>query len=208
MYKIYINETPLILKSASEMSALTGGNERTLVARYPGRPKFLFNYVDMLEKSKRFESVTLYADSLEQLYADFVAQYKRIEAAGGVVFNPRREVLLIYRRGYWDLPKGKLDPGETIEAAALREVQEETGLRELSLLSPLGQMYHTYREDKQRVLKRTHWFVMETTQEELTPQAEENIEQAVWWDVQGFFGAKRQVYNSIREVLQNAVAKF
>ncbi len=200
MYKIYINDTPLVLADTAEISSETG-NDRYLIARYPGKPKFLFNYIDMLEKGKRFDSVMLYSDDLQQLWADFVAQYKLIEAAGGVVFNLEGKVLLIFRRGFWDLPKGKIDPGESIEAAALREVQEETGLQQLELKAQLAETYHAYREGKQRILKCTHWFIMQTAENILTPQTDEGIEKAVWQDVTTFLSGKPIMYSNIREVL-------
>lgn len=202
MYKIYINDTPLILANTTEVSTESDKDGHSLIARYVGKHKFLFHYIDMLEKGKRFESVTLYADDEAQLFQDFLDQYRIVEAAGGLVFNKNGEVLFIYRRGTWDLPKGKIDPGETKEAAAIREVQEETGIQQITLQELFSTTYHTYRENKQRILKRTYWFVMETPEMELTPQAEENIEKAVWWDVQKFLSGNSAIYKSLREVLE------
>lgn len=199
MYKIYINETPLILKSADKIEA--AASERELVTRYPGKVKFLLNYADMLEKGKRFDKVTLYHEDVEQLFADFASQYKIIEAAGGVVFNAAGKVLLIFRRGFWDLPKGKLDPGEMKEAAAVREVQEETGLQQLDLGDLLGETYHTYKLGKNRILKRTYWYKMHTLETNLVPQTEEDIEQAVWVELAPFLQEEDRIYKSIREVL-------
>ncbi|MBK7870250.1 MAG: NUDIX hydrolase [Saprospiraceae bacterium] len=206
MYKIYINETPLILAETLEVAQFQN-TDRTLVARYLGKPKFLFHYIDMLEKAKRFDSVTLYADDLDQLFADFTSQYKIIEAAGGVVVNSNGEALLIFRRDFWDLPKGKIDPGETVEAAAVREVQEETGLQQLILKNKLTETYHTYKEQKKRILKRTYWFEMETTEMDLTPQTEEDIEIAVWQDITYFLSDNPTIYASIREVLTEFLQK-
>ncbi|MDX1940772.1 MAG: NUDIX hydrolase [Saprospiraceae bacterium] len=206
MYKIYINETPLILAETSEVTQFQS-TEKALVARYLGKPKFLFHYIDSLEKAKRFDSVTLYSDDLAQLFRDFASQYKIIEAAGGVVFNSNGEALLIFRRGFWDLPKGKIDPGETVEAAALREVQEETGLQQLTLKSKLAETYHTYKEQKKRILKRTYWFEMETNEMNLTPQTEEDIETAVWQDITNFLSSDPTIYASIHEVLTQFLQK-
>jgi len=171
------------------------------VTRYVGKPKFLFNYIDMLEKGKRFDLVTLYFDEVEQLFADFASHFKIIEAAGGLVFNEKNDILLIFRRGVWDLPKGKIDSGESKEAAAVREVQEETGLQNLTLGDLRDTMYHTYREAKQRILKRTYWYKMHTTDAKLTPQAEEDIERAEWWQLEKFLKSELPVYASIRELL-------
>lgn len=202
MYKIYINDTPLILANTNEVSTEPDNNDNSLVARYVGKHKFLFNYIDMLEKGKRFDSVTLYADNEAQLFQDFIEQYKIVEAAGGLVFNKNGELLFIYRRGTWDLPKGKIDLGETKEDAAIREVQEETGIQQISLKAFFSTTYHTYRENRHRILKPTYWFVMETPEMDLTPQAEENIERAAWWDVEKFLSSNSSIYKSLREVLE------
>lgn len=201
MYKIYINDTPLILAGTDEIADKKAQNDRELVARYVGKPKFLFHYIDMLEKGKRFDAVTLYFDDVEQLFSDFASHYNIIEAAGGLVFNANQEMLLIFRRGTWDLPKGKIDKGETKEAAAVREVQEETGLQNLTLGDLRHTMYHTYREGRQRILKRTYWFEMHTTDADLTPQAEEQIEKAEWWQLEKFLASELPVYASIRALL-------
>lgn len=206
MYKIYINGAPLFLQSAARVQSAT--SERTLVTRYPGKPKFLLNYADMMEKGHRFDSVTLYADDVELLFTDFAAHYKIIEAAGGVVINSNNKVLLIFRRGSWDLPKGKIDPGETKEAAAVREVQEETGLQHLKLGNFLTETYHTYKEAKTRILKRTYWYLMSTSETMLIPQTEEDIEQAVWITLASFLKEETQIYGNIRDVLEKVEAHF
>lgn len=201
MYKIYINGTPLYLKSAQEAAHLPS-SEQVLVARYAGKPKVLLNYADMLEKRRDFESVTLYAEDVENLYKDFQSHYKIVKAAGGVVFNLEDKTLLIFRRGSWDLPKGKIDKGETPEAAAVREVQEETGLQQLTLGEALGITYHTYKEGKIRILKPTYWYKMQTTENQLIPQTEEDIEQAVWVNLSEFLNKEDRIYGSIRDILQ------
>ncbi len=104
-----------------------------------------------------------------------------ILAAGGVVENPGGEVLFILFRGVWSLPKGKVDPGETIETAALREVNEETGLTELNLVRSLGNTYHCYPLNEKYVIKSTAWFHMKVTHlQQLTPQIEEQISECRW----------------------------
>lgn len=108
---------------------------------------------------------------------------KTIVAAGGLVTNNNSELLLIYRRGFWDLPKGKLDDGETIEACAIREVKEETGLADVQLGKLAGITYHEYFDEwKQRdVVKETHWFAMHAPgTQHLVPQQEEDIEDIRW----------------------------
>ena len=115
-----------------------------------------------------------------------------VAAGGGYVLRaseqvqplPTRHLLLIHRRGVWDLPKGKQDPGEDVRACALREVREETGLGEVRILGPLGPTVHGYREKTPEgpryCVKTTHWFLMETPEVDLTPERHEGIEKASW----------------------------
>lgn len=202
MYKIYINETPLIFIDTST-NPQPKVSEDELIAYYPGKKKFLLNYIDMLEKVQKFKHITLYSANLEQLYRDFLSHYKVMEAAGGLVFNSLEELLVIYRRGSWDLPKGKIDPGERKEEAAIREVMEETGVDQLQLGDYLGASYHTYKNQKgQRVLKLTHWFEMATKQQALKPQTEEDIEVAKWEDPQTFLNSNKVIYNSIKDIVK------
>jgi hypothetical protein len=104
--------------------------------------------------------------SLSELYKAFKKKFTLIMAGGGLVQNEKNEVLLIFRRGKWDLPKGKLDKGESIEDCAIREVQEETGLLNISLEGPLMTTYHTYHEGSRYILKESHWYGMKAMGDE------------------------------------------
>jgi len=120
-------------------------------------------------------------DDLKKLKADFQKKFSLIKAAGGLVKNEENKILMIFRRGKWDLPKGKLDRNEKIEECALREVEEETGLRNVKLISPLTITYHTYHEGTKHILKESHWFTMSVTGEQkLIPQVEEDIFEIKW----------------------------
>lgn len=202
MYKIYINETPLLLLDISARSKEKLDPEKVLQARYVGKQKSLFHYIDLLEKHPKVEEIRLLATDLTKLWDDFTGLYKIIEAAGGVVTNPNGEILFIFRLGWWDLPKGKIEKGESIESAALREVEEETGCSNLKLGRKLLETFHTYKLKKgKRVLKKTYWFHMEAEKQELVPQTEENIELAQWMSSKSFFEKDRVVYRNILDVL-------
>jgi len=206
MYKIYINDTPLRLVDSQEVTGKSSSNDRHIVARYPGKAKFLMNYIDMLEKTQRFDSVTIFSDDLPALFRDFSSLFTEIRAAGGIVNNSEGRLLFIYRRGSWDLPKGKIDPGETVEQAALREVREETGLQRLELGPCLGITYHCYRDKHRRgrrALKKTFWYRMHTPEQELVPQTEEEIEIATWLTIEEFWAKNPVVYGNIRDLLLN-----
>ena len=128
--------------------------------------------------------------------------YNYIKAGGGLVINQYGKVLLIFRRGVWDLPKGKQDPGEKLAQTALREVQEETGLKDLKLIEKLDNGYHCYLMSKQRTLKRTRWYLMHTqTPEKLVLQKEEGIQDAAWFDPKELPNLQMPMYNNIRDVL-------
>ncbi|MEM1322136.1 MAG: NUDIX domain-containing protein [Bacteroidota bacterium] len=206
MYKIYINDTPLFLVNQQDLTKRPLADDTVVTARYMGKSKQLLNYIDMMEKSSRFSAVWIFAKDVEQLFEDFSSLYKVVEAAGGLVYNDQEELLMIYRRGSWDLPKGKIDKGETKEAAAVREVAEETGLDEVQLGDLLKTSYHTYRNRKnRRVLKPTYWYKMRTRQTQLKLQAEEDIEAGEWITAESFLQSERPVYGNIKDLLLQAI---
>ena len=122
-----------------------------------------------------------YHSNLEELRKAFYKKFTIIQAAGGLVLNEKKEILMIFRRGKWDLPKGKLDKGEKLEDCAVREVEEETGLQKIKLLSPLLITYHTYHEGTKYILKESHWYNMKVScNQKLVPQTEEDIHAIKW----------------------------
>ncbi|HHB51610.1 MAG TPA: NUDIX domain-containing protein, partial [Saprospiraceae bacterium] len=132
MYKIYINQKPLILISDKQVEIFKD-KEEILLARYPGKAKFLLNYIDMLEKGNKNMQVVLYDHDIDKLYRDLKTIAPPVKAAGGIVFNENNELLAIFRKGYWDLPKGHIHRNEKKKDAAIREVMEETGVKDLEI---------------------------------------------------------------------------
>ena len=129
---------------------------------------------------------------------------KPIIAAGGIVVNPKNEILWIFRRGFWDLPKGKLDLGETIEACALREVMEETGMRDLHLKGLILTTKHQYHDPylNEPVEKTTYWYKMTTgVLQEGVPQTEEDIEVLEWVHPDAMAPYLAKTYATIQEVI-------
>jgi len=130
---------------------------------------------------------------------------KIIQAGGGLVENEKGEVLFMYRRGKWDLPKGKLDPGENLADCAIREVKEETGIRNLELDRFLVVTEHNYQERGFAFIKKTHWWLMKANSNQtLTPQAEEEITELKWIGKSGLPGVLNNTFPNIIDVLKSA----
>ncbi|MES1224922.1 MAG: NUDIX hydrolase [Bacteroidota bacterium] len=141
--------------------------------------------------------------SLEELKKAFFKKFTLIKAAGGLVQNENNEILFIFRRGKWDLPKGKLDKGENLEDCALREVEEETGLKNVKLISPLTVTYHTYHEGTRFIIKESHWYTMRVKGEQkLVPQTEEDILELKWIEITDVNKYLKKSYTLIGDIME------
>ena len=137
-------------------------------------------------------------------WEDFCSNYELINAAGGVVYNSKNQLLMIFRNNKWDLPKGKIIPGEDINDCALREVNEECGINNLQIISQSRCTYHTYKSNSKYILKCTHWFDMySSSSEELIPQFSEGIIKAVWVDKSNIFDKIKGSYGNIIDLLKS-----
>ncbi len=129
---------------------------------------------------------------------------RKIIAAGGLVSNNRNELLMIFRRGKWDLPKGKLDEGESIEACALREVEEETGITNIALGKLIAVTYHHYFDEwiSEEVTKETHWFAMKILDDQkLIPQTTEGISEIKWVNETEMNECLQNTYQNIIDII-------
>ena len=126
-----------------------------------------------------------------------------LQAAGGLVINEKKELLFILRRGFWDLPKGKLEAGENLEDCAIREVEEETGLRNVILDKLLITTFHTYDESGKHILKESHWYLMHVEKAgALVPQTEEDITEIRWVKAKDLDVILKNTFPSIIDVVQ------
>ncbi|MBF6611065.1 MAG: NUDIX domain-containing protein [Chryseobacterium sp.] len=172
MYKVFVNEKKLTLSKYPE------DIEKKL--RYEGFAT-LEIAVDLLQNTSCPE-LNVYSENLAELWEDFTHLFTVVESAGGIVSNQNNEILFISRLGRWDLPKGKIEKGESLEQAAVREVQEETGLEELILEDFINNTFHIYTErNGDRILKITYWFKMSYVgNKQPVPQTEEGITAVDW----------------------------
>jgi 8-oxo-dGTP pyrophosphatase MutT (NUDIX family) len=138
-----------------------------------------------------------------QTFKEYLSQFIQIEAAGGMVLNGKGELLMMFRRGKWDMPKGKLDDGETIKECALREVREETGLTHLKVGRKLQVTYHTYAIKGKNIIKPSHWYFMKYDGNEVPiPQTEEDITEVRWVNKKEAAKLIDDAYASIREIVK------
>ena len=148
-----------------------------------------------------------YHASLEELKKAFFKKFAFIQAAGGLVMNEKNEILIIFRRGKWDLPKGKLDKGEKLEECAVREVEEETGLQNIKLISPLTITHHTYHEGARFILKESYWYNMKVSGEQkLIPQTTEDIHEIKWVKADELSPYLKISYPAVADVLKLFIA--
>lgn len=148
-------------------------------------------------------SVAVVAADADAVFAAFAAEFKPVEAAGGVVVNGCGEWLMIHRNGRWDLPKGHLECGEHIEECAAREVCEETGVA-AEVVRPLCETLHAYYFPKTArwELKRTRWYELYTSAcAVLTPQTEEGIDAVAWCSPEEAAARSAECYPTVRTVL-------
>lgn len=202
--KIFLNNKPLVLTNSAEQYM----TKRPISAGYLYLKGAFPRNFRLAQKhlEKAFSLGVVIEDiSIETLKTELIKIYPEIHAGGGVVSNQDDEILMIFRRGKWDLPKGKLDEGETIEACAVREVKEETGLTKVEIGEKITDTHHIYAREGKQYLKTTHWFQMQADKElPLFPQKEENILEAKWINEKSLGFCLHLSYEAIKEVLASA----
>ena len=204
--KIYFNDKPLFLCDAVDKTIEPYMHHDDAVFIDELNIHTVKAMIHEMQQEKVHAGIFLHPD-LSVLKEVFFKKFEVLQAGGGLIGNEKEEILLIFRRGKWDLPKGKLDEGETLEQCAVREVWEETGLR-ARLQSPLLVTYHTYHQGTHFILKESHWFTMRVTGDPvLKLQTEEDIEEAKWVDQPSLGRFLPLAYPSIVDVLQTWLAK-
>lgn len=200
MYKTFINDKELIIASKKEVKDL----KCDVLVEYENK-KILSDVILKIESaSDNKKVICVHGKSIRLIWKDFCSRYTIIKAGGGVVKNEKNEILFIFRRGKWDLPKGKLEKNETIKKCAIREVEEECGISGLKISKALPSTYHTYFIKDTPILKRSYWFEMTAPgKQALIPQTEEDITDIKWIKPKEVKNILKNTYSSIVEVLKN-----
>lgn len=158
---------------------------------------------EQLQRTDQF-TVILYDEDLEELFSLFKSCFVYVKAAGGIV-HEQDKILLIKRQGMYDLPKGHLEAGETLEECAIREVKEECGLEDVKITTPFMNTLHIYYRNETWFLKKTHWYQMSCPSNcTLCPQTEEDIEEVFWFPVSELDKITTQTYPSLLPVFQKS----
>lgn len=179
--KIYFEQKPIIFTDDIE-AYISKHKEAATYSNYPDATVGNIEIAQQQLATTECLGVLIKGNSQDEVFRELNHLFLPITAAGGLILSSTSKILMIHRRGVWDLPKGKLDDGESIAECAVREVIEETGISgEINLGEELHRSYHVYSYKGSKILKTTHWFAM-TVREEwpLQPQAEEDITEAVW----------------------------
>ncbi|MEH6306376.1 NUDIX domain-containing protein [Olivibacter sp. CPCC 100613] len=165
-----------------------------------------FDFTKLFKKSLSLTTPTkflLLVDDPKRLLRAIKGSVRLIGAAGGLVRNGDGDILFIHRLGKWDLPKGKIDPGEKSKRAALREVEEECGIRVDYLGPKIMSSYHAYEIKGNVVLKKTNWYEMGVNKKpKLIPQTSEDITDAQWIQPEQTHEILSNTYGIIKDVLE------
>ena len=193
-YRIYINEKVILLTE----TGLKRKEGYVAIDAGVFDLKIIYTWI-VAHQSKLFYVL---CDDAKAFLKTVAKSVTLIEAAGGLVKNENKEYLFIYRQGKWDIPKGKIEKGEAVKTAAVREVEEECGIKVSSLEEKLCKTYHVYIMRGDVVLKKTHWYKMRFKgQNKLKPQKEEGITDARWFKKGYIEPIVKNTFPSIMDVL-------
>ncbi len=164
-------------------------------------------FIALISKfEKQTTNIDLYVyapEKLSEVFKTLIAKYKYVPAAGGIVRNELNQILIIYRFHRWDLPKGHVEIGEEFSATALREVIEETGVKNLEIIKAIDSSFHVYILKNEQCIKETHWYEMKCTDSELLfPQTSEAIEVAKWINLSDINSVLIKTYPSLKDLLK------
>lgn len=190
MYQIYVNDKPIVLTTIVE--------QETNFKNYKLKTVNIEKVIKKLQQNN-IQSVRLIGKNKNKLLKRFLKLLPNIIAGGGKVYNKKGNVLFIYRNDKWDLPKGKAESKETIDKTAIREVEEETGVKGLKITKPLEKTYHIFKRNGKYSIKTTYWFEMRTNYKgKLKPQKNEGITKVKWLNPKQITKALKNSYANIK----------
>ncbi len=200
MYKVFINDRKIILSNIVNKKL----NNDVLVVKTANKGDFKQELELFINNNYDKKTLIFVDNNVELLYQYLKESTQYIEAAGGLVLNPNREFLFIYRYDKWDLPKGKVDENECYESTAKREVSEECGVFGLKILEKLNPTYHLYfLNDGKLAFKKTFWYLMFCENwENPKPQTDEDISKVIWVKKSDISSLLKNTYPSIHELLK------
>lgn len=190
MYKVFLNDVPIILST-----------QKKIGSRYTSYSIKKVDFEQLIEDilSEKIHFIHLHHKKEDKLLHHLKKKLKVITAAGGMVFNNKKEILFIHRKGRWDLPKGKVDNDETLEEAAMRETEEETGVKNLKIVKYIDTTYHILRRNGKYKLKETYWYEMYTDYDgKLVPETTEGIKKVKWKNFEKSQKALQKSYENIK----------
>lgn len=202
MYKIFFKDRVVILTDRIDSDLPNGFDGIHKLGSDGELKKFLSGF----ESNEDRQQAIIYHHNKHELFQRFRNCYKNLLAAGGLIWNPEKtHFLTMCRLGRPDLPKGKVEKEESFEEAAIREVEEECGIRNPEIIAPIASSYHVYYLEGQAILKETRWFKMIYHGNSTPiPQTEENISEIIWISIQEAKGFAEKTYPSIRDILKKA----
>jgi 8-oxo-dGTP pyrophosphatase MutT (NUDIX family) len=201
MATFFFNGKPLLLLEGEPHQDKFPTNWLVVELQAPADLQFVRN---ALTHVSSLEGAALWTTSPHFLHDVLEASFEVLHAGGGLVLNPEGKALFIHRLGHWDLPKGKVEKGETLEETALREVAEECGLYDLSIVRKLCTTYHVYEHHGKELMKAAHWYLIQCSDPSAvpTPQLEEHIEDARWIAPEQWHDYIHLSYPTIKEVFE------
>lgn len=190
MYRVFVNDKPILL--TTEISEETNFKNYLLDTVNIEKVIKELNTTDL-------EAVRLIHKNPDKLLKKFLKKLPNVIAGGGKVYNEQGDILFIFRNNKWDLPKGKAESKESIEETSIREVEEETGVKDLEIVKPLDITYHIFKRHGKYKIKVTHWFEMKTTYSGvLEPQENEGITKVEWLNAAESANALNNSYANIK----------
>ncbi|MFN5182336.1 MAG: NUDIX hydrolase [Bacteroidota bacterium] len=199
---IFIGNKEIHFSSKSLKVNSTHKNVLKVSVENRNQPGLIF---DFFIRSKTYSHLFLDGD-LNKVFKMFCSSFPIVEAAGGLIMNPKGQILFIYRLNKWDLPKGKIEFKEKKRNAAIRECEEECGIKGIKIIRQLNESYHMYEINGQWVLKKTYWYLMQSDFiGRLIPQHEEGIEKTEWVNKKDLKSVLSNTYPAIKVVLKEVI---